>query len=130
MKLEVKNKLGEVYYTAFYNEEKAWIESDWYGYVSAEEVIQAVTQLLNELKSVPYVHHLNDSSKAEGAWEEANEWLAQNWIPFAISNGLKKFSFIVSQDIFSKMASDELVTIIPGTSFEMKTFQSCKALYS
>ena len=126
MKLEVKNKLGEIYYTAQFNEANGWIESHWYGYVTAEEVIEACKQLLAALKDVPYTLHLNNSSKGEGSWEEANEWLSQNWFPFAMSSGLKKFSYVVSADIFSAMSSEELTTIIPGNAFEMRTFRTQK----
>lgn len=123
MKLEVKNKLGEVYYIAQYNEANGSIETDWYGYVSAEEVIQAVQQLMDTFAGARYTLCLNDSSKAEGSWDEANEWLASNWMPNAIASGLQKFAFVVSPDIFSAMSSEDLATKIPGTGIEMRTFK-------
>lgn len=126
MNLEVKNKLGEVYYATHYNEAMGWLESEWRGYVTADEVIQAVQTLMDATAGKSYSKLLNDSSQGEGSWDDANEWLANNWIPFAITNGLKKFAFIVSPDIFSAMSSEDLATKIPGTSFEMRTFQSKK----
>lgn len=124
MKLEVKNKLGQVYYTATYNEQDGWFESNWFGYVSSEEVIEAVQQVMVAFKEIKYTKSLNDSSKSEGSWDEANDWLAKNWMPDAIANGLKKFAFIVSEDIFSSMATEEMATRVPGTLFEMRTFQT------
>ncbi|WP_224996031.1 STAS/SEC14 domain-containing protein [Cesiribacter sp. SM1] len=124
MKLEVKNKLGEVYYSAQYNSKDNCVVSEWRGYVSAEEVIAAVQQVMDSFGDLKFSNSLNDSSKGEGSWDEANDWLAKNWIPYAIANGLKRFAFIVSDDVFSAMSSDDLVTKIPGAGLEMRTFQT------
>jgi hypothetical protein len=124
MKIEVRNKLGQVYYTGFMNEKQGWYEGEWNGYVSSEEVIEAVKKVMKDFDQTTFTKSLNDSSKGEGSWDEANEWLAQNWIPYAIAGGLKKFAFVVSPDIFSSMSSEDLTTRVPGTGFEMKTFQT------
>jgi hypothetical protein len=124
MKIEAKNKLGHTYYSAFMNEKAGWFEAEWNGYINAEEVIEAVKIMMDKTAGISYSKMLNDSSKGEGSWDEANEWLGQNWIPNAIAGGLKKFAFVVSPDIFSAMSSEELSTKIPGTAFEMKTFQT------
>lgn len=124
MKLEVKNALGEVYYTAQFNEKEGWLHGQWDGYISSDEVIEGVKQFMRTFENLKYEKLLNDSSRGEGSWDEANEWLGQNWIPSAIANGLKKFAFVVSPDIFSAMSSEELATKIPGTAFEMRTFET------
>lgn len=124
MKLEVKNKLGEVYYSAWYNEKENWLHGTWIGYVSAEEVIEGVKQYMGTFGHMKITKTLNDSSKGEGSWDEANEWLAQNWIPQAIAGGMEKFAYVVSPDIFSAMSSEELATKIPDTAFEMRTFEA------
>lgn len=124
MKLEVKNKLGQIYYTAQYNEQENFMDGAWFGYVSAEEVIEAVKQVMTTFDHLRITKSLNDSSKGEGSWDEANEWLGQNWIPQAIANGMEKFAFVVSPDIFSAMSSEDLATKIPGTAFEMRTFST------
>lgn len=124
MKLEVKNTLGQVYYTGQYNEKEGWLHSQWNGYITGDEVIEASKQIMSSFDHLKYSKLLNDSSLGEGSWDDANEWLGANWIPSAISNGLKKFAFVVSPDIFSAMSSEELASKIPGTAFEMRTFQS------
>jgi hypothetical protein len=121
MKLEVKNALGQVYLTGQFNEKEGWLHNQWTGYISAEDVIEAVKRIIDTF-GVNYSKMLNDNSKGEGSWEEANSWLAQNWIPKAIAGGLKKFAFVVAQDVFSAMSSEELATIIPEAGFEMRTF--------
>jgi hypothetical protein len=87
-------------------------------------VINAVKMMMVEFKDLKYSKSLNDSSRGEGSWDEANEWLAQTWMPFAIGNGLKHFAFVVSPDVFSAMSTEELATNIPEAGFEMRTFQS------
>lgn len=124
MKLEVKNKLGQVYYTGFMNTQEGWYEGEWNGYVNSDEVIEAVKKVMASFDQTTITKSLNDSSKGEGSWDEANEWLSQNWIPVAIAGGLQRFAFVVSPDIFSAMSSDELITKVPGTGFEMRTFQT------
>jgi hypothetical protein len=124
MKLEVKNTLGQVYYRGEYIAKEDWIQQSWTGYVTAQEVIEATKQIMDTFNGVKYSKVLNDSSKGAGAWEEANEWLAQHWMPKAIADGLRKFAFVVSEDIFSSLSSEDLVTKVPGTGFEMRTFQN------
>lgn len=126
MKLEVKNELGEVYYTSEFKEKEGWQHNNWYGYINAEDVVKAVTKHLEVYppEKLKVAKILNDSSKGEGSWDEANEWLSSNWMPNAIANGLKKFAYIVSPDIFSAMSSEDLSTKVPEAGFEMRTFNS------
>ncbi|EMR04742.1 hypothetical protein [Cesiribacter andamanensis] len=123
MKIEVKNKLGQTYYTGFMNTARGWYEGEWNGYVNSDEVIEAVKIVMANTDQSTFTKSLNDSSKGEGSWDEANDWLGQNWIPYAVAGGLQKFAFVVSPDIFSAMSSEDLQTKIPGTGFEMRTFQ-------
>jgi len=122
MKIEVKNALGQVFYSGELDTNEGWVHNQWYGYISAEDVIKAVKKSI-ETFGLSYSNLLNDSSQAEVAWEEANQWLAENWIPQAIAGGLKKFAFVVSPDVFSAMSSQELATQIPEAGFEMRTFE-------
>jgi hypothetical protein len=124
MNFEVKNALGQVYYTCEYKEKEGWFHGEWSGYVSSDDVIRAVKLMLEKFGDLKYSKSLNDSSKGEGSWDDANDWLAKNWMPMAIANGLKHFAFVVSPDIFSAMSSDELATKIPEAGFEMRTFSN------
>lgn len=117
----VKNKLGEVYFSSSYDEANGWVYNEWKGDVTAEEVIEAAKLSLEYLEHEDCTRILNDNSQLEGSWDEANEWIAQNWMPRALSFGLKKFAHVISPDIFGALSAEEMVTQV--SDFEMRIFK-------
>ncbi len=120
----VKNKLGQEYFTSVYDEENGWVYNEWKGDVTANEVIEACKVSLEFVKKQQPEKILNDNSQLTGSWDEANEWIAQNWMPQALAAGLKKFAHVISPDVFGALSAEELVTKVSG--FEMRTFESEK----
>ncbi|MEM9828988.1 MAG: STAS/SEC14 domain-containing protein [Bacteroidota bacterium] len=117
----VKNKLGEVYYSFSFDEENGWIYSEWKGDVTADEVIEACKAGIDYIEEKKPEKILNDNSQLTGPWDEANEWIAQNWMPRALAAGLKKFAHVISPDVFGALSAEELITKVSG--FEMRIFE-------
>ncbi|MFP4088972.1 MAG: hypothetical protein ACLFUB_12975 [Cyclobacteriaceae bacterium] len=67
---------------------------------------------------------MNDNSQLSGSWDEANDWIAQNWMPRALAAGLKKFAHITSLDVFGALSAEELLT--KAGDFEMRIFSDRK----
>jgi hypothetical protein len=116
----VKNKLGEVYFSSSYDSDNDWIYNKWTGDVTVQEVIDACQASLEYLEKFNCPRILNDNSQLSGSWDEANEWIAQNWMPRALAAGLKKFAHITSLDVFGALSAEELQT--QAGDFEMRIF--------
>ncbi len=125
MSIVLKNTIGEEYYNAAYVENGHYIESNWIGFVTIEELKAACNALLTLFAQQPTPCLLNDNSQLEGSWDEANEWIATDWMPRAIGAGLQRFAHVVSPDIFGAMSAEDLVSRAAG--FEMRIFESRQA---
>ncbi|MGB3587243.1 MAG: hypothetical protein WBA23_11915, partial [Tunicatimonas sp.] len=106
----VKNKLGQEYFTSVYDEENGWVYNEWKGDVTVDEVIEACKVSLEFIEKQQPEKILNDNSQLTGSWDEANEWIAQNWMPRALASGLKRFAHVMSSDVFGALSAEELVT--------------------
>jgi hypothetical protein len=118
----VKNKLGEVYFTSSFDDANGWVYNEWKGEVTVDEVIEACVVSIEYLEEQKSPKILNDNSQLKGSWDEANEWIAQNWMPRALAAGLKKFAHITSPDVFGALSAEELVT--QAKDFEMRIFNN------
>lgn len=118
----VKNKLGEVYFTSSFDNANGWVYNEWKGEVTVDEVIEACVVSIEYLEEQKSPKILNDNSQLKGSWDEANEWIAQNWMPRALAAGLKKFAHITSPDVFGALSAEELVT--QAKDFEMRIFNN------
>jgi hypothetical protein len=125
-KIEVKNDLGKVFYEASYDQSNDWVLSDWTGYVTTEEVKKAANAGLELFQSYggKCKKMLKSNEKLQGSWDEANEWIANDWMPRALGGGLKYFAHVVSPDIFAQMSAESLEQNFKEAGFTMRTFGS------
>jgi hypothetical protein len=124
MKIELKNKLGKVYYSVEHDQANGWNYCTWTGYVTVEEVKQACLQGLALISSNRCPDLLNDNSQISGPWSGANEWIATEWMPKALGMGLKRFAHVVSPNVFAALSASQLVSRVEGMNFEMRIFQT------
>jgi hypothetical protein len=124
MKIELKNKLGKVYYSVEHDQANGWNYATWRGYVTVEEVKQACLEGLALISSNRCSDLLNDNSQISGPWSGANEWIATEWMPKALGMGLKRFAHVVSPNVFAALSASQLVSRVEGMNFEMRIFQT------
>ncbi|MCU0353814.1 MAG: STAS/SEC14 domain-containing protein [Cytophagales bacterium] len=122
MSTQLKNALGQVYYEVQYDAENNWVYSNWKGYVTLQEVKDGANAALAHFEKHKCTNLLNDNSELEGPWDDANDWIANDWMPRALAAGLAKFAHIVSPDVFGQLSAEALVTRVQG--FEMRIFGS------
>ncbi len=107
MKHELKDQEGNVFFTLEYLEDKGIFYAAWFGsYLSVEQVKQGALLFLDEISSHPTSKLMNDNRQLEGVWDEANEWLATEWMPAVIVKGLKKFAHIYSPDLYARLSAE------------------------
>lgn len=120
----IKAPSGEVTLTIQHIPGKQFIYANWtwqhsQGIDMVYEGCEAVLQFMKEKKAKGI---LNDNRFCKDSWDEASEWIANDWTPRAIAGGLLFFSFILSEDIFSQLSAEELQQQVAG--FTMRSHGS------
>ncbi len=104
---KLKNEKQEVFIEVEYLEQKNTLYSNWIGsYLSVEQIKQGGFLMLDEIQQHKCVLLLNDNRQLEGVWDEANEWIATEWLPLMIQAGLMKMAHILSQDLFAQLSAE------------------------
>ncbi len=122
-KIELKNSRGKVFFKSWYDVTSNQIVAEWIGFVTLQNVKEACTEGLKLLKDTSCPFLLNSNEELEGSWDEANEWIAETWMPQALNYGLKRFAHIVSDDIFVEISAEEMVSRTSKYNFEMRMFK-------
>lgn len=107
---------GEVILALQHIPEKQFIYANWtWCYEAGVEMVykgcEAMLQLVKEKKAKAV---LADTRFCRNSWDEANEWIANNWTPRMITEGLSFLGVIVSEDIFSLLSAEELQDKVAG----------------
>ncbi|MEM1408021.1 MAG: hypothetical protein AAGG59_14670 [Bacteroidota bacterium] len=105
---------------AEYDAGSSVIYSSYSGAVNIEKALEVLeAQLVFASKNNVRAIHAN-LSKLTGTFTMINEWLEKNFFPPMIEKGMECHALIVSSDIFSQFAINDLVQRIG--SFELQTF--------
>lgn len=98
-------------------------------YQKAEEVPINTDQIKDSLKAIMNFVEKNevkglvvDISRVKGTFSMLNEYIATVYTPKIISHGVSFNAVVVSNDTFTKFATDQLVQKI--RDFEIRTFQN------
>lgn len=118
------NSLGISYLETRYEKEQKWVNNNWIGYVMVEEVKAGADACLDLVKENGCSKLLNDNTNLTGPWDQANEWIATNWMPRALALGLKQFAHVVSEDVFGAISAEDMQTRVNEFDFEMRIFSS------
>lgn len=125
MKTELKDQKGNVYYTVEFLADKNIVFSQWFGsYLLVEQIKEGALLGLSKIKEHRVSKLLNDNTQLEGTWDEANDWIAQEWMPEALEAGLMKFAHVISKDIFGQLSAEfmEDNNKQMQNTFKLKTF--------
>jgi len=97
-----RNNYLEVYHNAHHG----WLYKNWLylpAFAGIRQGCQVVLQLLEATKTSKL---LADTRLVEGDWQEAREWIAQQWFPPMHQAGLRHFACIYSPDPASRRSAE------------------------
>ncbi|QJX47683.1 hypothetical protein HMJ29_12325 [Hymenobacter taeanensis] len=94
-------RLAELYYAAA----QELLQVQWFGNITSREVVFVAQQFLEAQHRMSVSLLLNDKTNATGDWAECMEWLEFDWLPQALSNGLRAVAYVFSPDASSHYAS-------------------------
>ncbi|WP_338790010.1 hypothetical protein V9L05_05040 [Bernardetia sp. Wsw4-3y2] len=107
MKIELKDETQTVFFQIEHLSDKNIIQTTWIADgITVDQIKDGAMIMLEQLKKNNTSLILNDNRKITGAWDEANEWIANEWMPKAIEIGVRKFAHIISDDIFDQLSAE------------------------
>lgn len=123
MKKEITNAFGKIILTIEYDEVNRLVYNNWIGYLTREGVMTGANSCLKVLAAANCPYLLNDNTAVLGPWDHAVDWIAQDWTPRAIAQGLTHFAHVVSAESFAALSA-EMMHASVGESFRMRIFGS------
>ena len=98
----------EDYLTLYYNRQNRTARAVWNGFLSGDVLRNAVEQCLRLMEEEKPVNWLADNRKMKAIRQKDQEWLQATMIPKLAASSLRKMATLVSEDIFNRMAVDNL----------------------
>ncbi len=126
MKQEFKNGIGDVYCRLEYLPDEKVLYSAWFGeYLNTEHVLIVGEGMLTAMQEFSVKKTLNDNRELQATWDDANEWVAEYWMPKTIELGLEKIAHVFSPDIFTQIAAENMQenSLIYQDTLEVRTFE-------
>jgi len=98
--------------------------ANWVGQnVPLEEVKQGCALVKQEIEKHGCRLWFNDTSHVKGSWDEANEWLVQEFFPQAIAKGLARMGNVLSKDIFAELSAEFMAENLEAVATSPDAFQ-------
>ena len=120
MKQELTNAFGNVFLTIEVDLLNHWVHTNWMGYLTEECTKNGTVAYTKAVKKSGFNCVLNDSRQVLGSWEHSVEWALQEWVPQAVSAGIKYFALIVNPE---SLSADSAVALTSGVNlFEIRIF--------
>ena len=119
-----KNEQGHVFYYAEYNREGNYVYSNWRGFIDVEQVKSGCNLGIEAIRAYSCPYLLNDNSHLYGPFQDANDWIIEDWAPRAVDAGLKFFAHIISPNLFVEASARDLESKFKTASIKMKVFEN------
>jgi hypothetical protein len=92
----------------------------WHGHLTGAEVVRGVQQGGQWRDQLDYSYILNHKSDTGGDWSEALPWLQYEWLPLAVSAGVKAMAYVFSPDRENQFATQTFVAALrPHMAIEL-----------
>lgn len=114
MLTELTNGFGKVYLTIEYDGLNHWVYNNWLGYQTYESVTAGANACLHPLSDFSCPYLLNDNRQVLGPWDHALKWIAIDWAPRAIAQGLTHFAHVVGPESMAAVSAEAMQMEIGG----------------
>ncbi|RDC66163.1 STAS/SEC14 domain-containing protein [Adhaeribacter pallidiroseus] len=83
--------------------------AQWQGFLSSAEFRKAVTQCLQLIEEYKPLRWLGDNRKMKVIRQADQDWFAVNALPRLQASTIRRHATVVSEDIFNKMAVEQII---------------------
>jgi hypothetical protein len=98
MRQELKSSLGRIYITVEPDTHNRWIDVNWTGYLTSDNIRTGAAAYTAALAQSGYNAVLNDTRAVLGPWEHSLDWVINTWAPQAAAAGLTHFAMVTTKE--------------------------------
>ena len=103
--------------------ENALLHICWHGQLTANEVIRGAIEAGKWITEHPYRLIMNDKRDSGGDWSDALPWLQYEWLPKAVTAGVRAMAYILSPDLHAQVVSHRFMDMVQD-EFQIALFTS------
>jgi hypothetical protein len=123
-RIELKNEGGYVYLIIEADKLNNWLYYKWRGFLLIDELKKGYDKILDVLANEQLTTALADHANIVGPWNEANEWLVNEWTPKANRLGLKHLAINTAGDLFSNISLELFLINNKNSAYATQVFDS------
>ena len=127
-RMELQDKNGDLCFYCEYNKKEEWIYNCWIGTISDNIVKKGGGINLELIEKFGCKYILNDNRLLIGNWSDSNDWIENEYIPNAISLGLRYIAHVFSPKFITKFSAVDLSSRDLPLTF--KTFDNISSAQS
>jgi PAS domain S-box-containing protein len=109
-----------------YNKTDNYIIVDWSGFHDVYTIKDAGSRILTTVIETQCFSILNNNLDLLGSWDDAINWVANDWFPLMRKAGLQHFAWILSLSTFSKLSAKHTISKIDA-DIAIKQFRNKRA---
>ncbi len=98
MRQELRSPLGRTYLTIEPVPTDRWIDVNWMGYLTGDNIRTGAAAYTAALADSGYHAVLNDTRSVLGPWEHSLDWVLNTWAPQAAAAGLTHFAMVTTRE--------------------------------
>lgn len=114
MPTDLLNGFGNVYLTIDYDTANHWVCNEWIGAQTYVGIVAGADACLLPLREHQCAYLLNDNRRVTGPWDHAVDWVAHNWAPRAIAQGLTHFANVASPEELAANSAHSMLLGLHG----------------
>jgi hypothetical protein len=112
--------------TIHYAEDRQLVYTEWHDFAKSEEYRSILNTYLQLVQEKPVRFWIGNNTKAKAIRPADQEWTAKEWaLQFAKAGQLRKMAVVVAEDLFNKMAVENMFIKAAGViPFDTKYFRT------
>jgi hypothetical protein len=119
----INNEFGSVCLTVEYDEKSQWVFYQWKGFIRMQDIKTGYNKIIEQVVENNAVAVLADHSQIVGPWNEANDWLTNDWTPRAIQAGIFYWAINTGNDLFSNISLEMFLNKYSQGQYKVQVFE-------
>lgn len=107
---DMLNGFALPYLTTRYDPVTKRLYNKWQGFLNPADIIFSAKVMLIAMEEASIVSVINDNRPVEGPWYDANDYLANEWLPAASALGIKAIAQVLSPDVYAALSAEEMLS--------------------